>query len=86
MSGDQPTWLTSKVPSVASSTSTSKYKPTLTGPSYSGRDKAIYSIWLHLGGAPQGPIGLMNEIPAGQGFTGCLHSLKINGAKKNIFR
>ena len=48
--------------------------------------KAIQNAWLHLGGTPQAPIGLMNDMPNGQGFTGCLHSLGINGNQYDIFR
>lgn len=48
--------------------------------------KSIMNTWLHLGGAPQAPFGLMTELPGGQGFTGCLHDLKINGKSKEIFR
>jgi len=46
----------------------------------------MQSTWLHLGGAPQAPIGLINDLPTGQGFTGCMYSLKINGKPKQIFR
>jgi hypothetical protein len=37
-------------------------------------------------GAPQAPVGLFNDIPMGQGFTGCLHSLKINDIPRELFR
>ncbi|GAB0086236.1 Protein eyes shut [Sergentomyia squamirostris] len=49
--------------------------------------KIIQSAWLHLGGAPQAPFGLINDLPAagGEGFTGCLRSLKINGQPRQIF-
>lgn len=47
---------------------------------------AIQNTWLHLGGTPQAPIGLINGIAGGQGFTGCLYSLKINGQTKDIHR
>lgn len=46
----------------------------------------IQSTWLHLGGTPQAPIGLINGLAGGQGFTGCLHSLLINGIPKHIYR
>lgn len=49
-------------------------------------DKTINSVWLHLGGSPQTPVVLMSELPGGQGFTGCLHNLKINETPKEIFR
>lgn len=49
-------------------------------------DRMIQNIWLHLGGSPQTPVVLMSELPGGQGFTGCLHSLKINEDWKEIFR
>ncbi|XP_030383778.1 protein eyes shut [Scaptodrosophila lebanonensis] len=69
MSGDQPTWL--------------KLLPTrLHTP------EVILNTWLHLGGAPQAPIGLIIELPpaqSGTGFTGCLHSLRINGQAREIF-
>ncbi len=48
--------------------------------------KMIKSVWLHLGGSPQAPVVLMSELPGGQGFTGCLHSLRINDMRKEIFR
>lgn len=50
--------------------------------------KHVKNVWLHLGGAPQldQTVGLFNDLPAGQGFTGCLHSLRINGRTKEIFR
>ncbi|ALC40152.1 eys [Drosophila busckii] len=69
MSGDQPTWL--------------KLLPArLQTP------EAILNTWLHLGGAPQAPIGLIIELPpaqSGTGFTGCLHTLRINGQAREIF-
>ena len=47
---------------------------------------AVLNTWLHLGGAPQAPIGLINELPgAATGFSGCLHSLWINGRKRDLF-
>lgn len=46
----------------------------------------IENVWLHLGGSPQTPVVLMSELPGGQGFSGCLHSLKINDGAKEIFR
>lgn len=45
----------------------------------------LLSSWLHLGGAPQAPFGLISDLPAGSGFTGCLHSLQTNGRRKEIF-
>jgi protein eyes shut len=51
-----------------------------------GKTNTINNIWLHLGGSPQTPVVLMSELPGGQGFTGCLHSLKINENLKEIFR
>lgn len=47
--------------------------------------KSIQNTWLHLGGAPQAPFGLINDVPGGQGFAGCLHDLKINGKSREIF-
>lgn len=61
-------------------------QPTWLGLKTIGKSKTINSIWLHLGGSPQTPIVLMSELPGGQGFTGCLHSLKINENSKEIFR
>lgn len=69
MSGDQPTWL-------------KLLPPRLHTP------EAILNTWLHLGGAPQAPIGLIIELPpaqSGSGFTGCLHTLRINGQAREIF-
>lgn len=69
MSGDQPTWLKLL-------------------PSRMHTPDAIQNTWLHLGGAPQAPIGLIIELPpaqSGTGFTGCLHSLRINGEDRDIF-
>ncbi|XP_017097727.3 protein eyes shut isoform X2 [Drosophila bipectinata] len=69
MSGDQPTWL-------------KLLPPRLHTP------EAILNTWLHLGGAPQAPIGLIIELPpaqSGTGFTGCLHTLRINGQGREIF-
>ncbi|XP_068151971.1 protein eyes shut [Drosophila tropicalis] len=69
MSGDQPTWLKLL-------------------PSRLHTPEAILNTWLHLGGAPQAPIGLIIELPpaqSGTGFTGCLHSLRINGQGREIF-
>jgi len=69
MSGDQPTWL-------------KLLPPRLHTP------EAILNTWLHLGGAPQAPIGLIIELPpaqSGTGFTGCLHTLRINGQAREIF-
>lgn len=74
MSGDQPTWL---------STLQSGNND---GHGDGGDKKIVLNTWLHLGGAPQAPFGLMNNIPGGQGFTGCLHNLKINGNQRQIFR
>ena len=61
-------------------------QPTWLGSKNLGKSRTIQSIWLHLGGSPQTPIVLMTELPGGQGFTGCLHSLQINGETKEIFR
>lgn len=61
-------------------------QPTWLGSKNLGKNRTIQSIWLHLGGSPQTPIVLMTELPGGQGFTGCLHSLQINGETKEIFR
>ncbi|KAH8289904.1 hypothetical protein KR018_002771, partial [Drosophila ironensis] len=69
MSGDQPTWLKLL-------------------PQRLHTPEAILNTWLHLGGAPQAPIGLIIELPpaqSGTGFTGCLHTLKINGQARDIF-
>ncbi|XP_055376615.1 protein eyes shut [Condylostylus longicornis] len=69
MSGDQPTWLKLL-------------------PNRMHIADLILNTWLHLGGAPQAPIGLIIELPpaqSGTGFTGCLHSLKINGEERDIF-
>lgn len=69
MSGDQPTWL-------------KLLPPRLHTPD------TILNTWLHLGGAPQAPIGLIIELPpsqSGTGFTGCLHSLRINEDTREIF-
>ncbi|KAH8281394.1 hypothetical protein KR054_000271, partial [Drosophila jambulina] len=69
MSGDQPTWLKLL-------------------PSRLHTPEAILNTWLHLGGAPQAPIGLIIELPpaqSGTGFTGCLHTLRINGQAREIF-
>ncbi|XP_058980715.1 protein eyes shut isoform X2 [Musca domestica] len=69
MSGDQPTWLKLLPPRM--------HTP-----------ETILNTWLHLGGAPQAPIGLIIELPpsqSGTGFTGCLHSLKINEDSREIF-
>uniref|UniRef100_A0A1B0F026 EGF-like domain-containing protein n=1 Tax=Lutzomyia longipalpis TaxID=7200 RepID=A0A1B0F026_LUTLO len=50
--------------------------------------RVIQSAWLHLGGAPQAPFGLINDLPAAgaEGFTGCLRTLRINGQPRQIFR
>jgi EYS protein len=61
-------------------------QPTWLGSKSLGKSKTIESIWLHLGGAPQTPIVLMAELPGAQGFSGCLHSLRINDEYKEIFR
>ncbi|KAH8413382.1 hypothetical protein KR009_010472 [Drosophila setifemur] len=69
MSGDQPTWLKLL-------------------PARLHTPEAILNTWLHLGGAPQAPIGLIIELPpaqSGTGFTGCLHTLRINGQSREIF-
>lgn len=61
-------------------------QPTWLGLKNLGKSKTVNSVWLHLGGSPQTPVVLMSELPGGQGFTGCLHSLKINENYKEIFR
>ncbi|XP_034670265.1 protein eyes shut [Drosophila subobscura] len=69
MSGDQPTWLKLL-------------------PQRLHTPEVILNTWLHLGGAPQAPIGLIIELPpaqSGTGFTGCLHTLRINGQGREIF-
>lgn len=49
-------------------------------------DQSIENSWLHLGGTPQAPISLINNLVGKPGFTGCMQSLKINGRSLNIFR
>lgn len=49
-------------------------------------DQNIENSWLHLGGTPQAPISLINNLVGKPGFTGCMQSLKINGQTLNIFR
>lgn len=61
-------------------------QPTWLGLKTLGKTKTVNSVWLHLGGSPQTPVVLMSELPGGQGFTGCLHNLKINDIPKEIFR
>ena len=61
-------------------------QPTWLGLKTPGKSKTINSVWLHLGGSPQTPVVLMSELPGGQGFTGCLHNLRINESPKEIFR
>jgi protein eyes shut len=62
-------------------------QPTWLGEKHNlGMSKTIENVWLHLGGSPQTPVVLMSELPGGQGFTGCLHTLKINDEPKEIFR
>lgn len=61
-------------------------QPTWLGLKTPGKSKTINSVWLHLGGSPQTPVVLMSELPGGQGFTGCLHSLRVNEVWKEIFR
>lgn len=61
-------------------------QPTWLGLKTPGKSKTVNSVWLHLGGAPQTPVVLMSELPGGQGFSGCLHSLRINENQKDIFR
>lgn len=82
MSGDQPTWLNVNAKS--------KYGLRKNRPvEVDTNVKAfVKSVWLHLGGAPQldQTIGLFNDLPAGQGFAGCLHSLRINERSREIFR
>lgn len=62
-------------------------QPTWLGAKNLGKSgKTISSVWLHLGGSPQTPVVLMSGLPNGQGFSGCLHSLRINEEPKEIFR
>lgn len=61
-------------------------QPTWLGSKSLGKSKTIENVWLHLGGSPQTPIVLMAELPGALGFTGCLHSLRINDEYKEIFR
>lgn len=53
---------------------------------YQNGQPIIKNAWLHLGGTPQAPIGLINGLAGNQGFTGCLHTLKINGISRQIYR
>lgn len=53
---------------------------------YQNGNPIIENTWLHLGGTPQAPIGLITGLGNNQGFTGCLHSLKINGNPREIYR
>lgn len=46
----------------------------------------LENAWLHLGGTPQAPVGLVSDMTGGQGFTGCLYALKINGDSVDVFR
>lgn len=55
-------------------------------PTKVGQQPIVQNTWLHLGGTPQAPIGLINGVTGSQGFTGCLHSLKINGRSQEIHR
>lgn len=72
LSGDQSTWLGKVMSKAASATADDR--------------PIILNTWLHLGGAPQAPIGLISALPgASTGFTGCLHSLRINGRKRDLF-
>lgn len=61
-------------------------QPTWLGIKTPGKSQTVNSVYLYLGGAPQTPVVLMSELPGGQGFTGCLHNLKINEIPKEIFR
>jgi EYS protein len=61
-------------------------QPTWLGSKSLGKTKTVNNVWLHLGGSPQTPVVLMSELPGSQGFTGCLHTLKINEEPKEIFR
>ncbi|KAL7020907.1 hypothetical protein ACKWTF_011674 [Chironomus riparius] len=62
-------------------------QPTWLGAKNLGKSgKTISSVWLHLGGSPQTPVVLMSGLPNGQGFSGCLHTLRINEEQKEIFR
>lgn len=47
--------------------------------------QGLENAWLHLGGTPQAPVGLISDMSSGQGFTGCLYALKINGEPTDIF-
>lgn len=49
-------------------------------------DQNIENSWLHLGGTPQAPVSLINNLVGKPGFTGCMQDLKINGHSLNIFR
>ncbi|XP_037042682.1 protein eyes shut [Bradysia coprophila] len=48
-------------------------------------EQNIENSWLHLGGTPQAPISLVNNLVGKPGFTGCMQSLRINGQSLNIF-
>lgn len=83
MSGDQPTWLN------ANAKTRFGVRRKIVEVTHDDETKILVkNVWLHLGGAPQldQTIGLFNDLPAGQGFTGCLHSLKVNGQRREIFR
>lgn len=93
MSGDQPTWLNwarnrGGYRRFGTTTTTQTPPPILNTGDIRDDRKHVKNVWLHLGGAPQldQTVGLFNDLPAGQGFTGCLHSLRINGKIKEIFR
>lgn len=49
-------------------------------------DETIENSWLHLGGTPQAPISLINNLVGTPGFTGCMQSLQMNGRSLNIYR
>lgn len=46
----------------------------------------VENAWLHLGGTPQSPSNMVNNLAVKPGFTGCMQSLKINGQSVSIYR